>query len=305
MIVKTVYSSQLSDIGIRNLFRKCKIDKKLTCSNCGSNLLIGFDQRSYRCKKCWNRVSITAGTWIGSSRMSLRFWYEIIWCFVLSHSANKASRLLETEYKSVWSAYQTIRKAIYLESKLRKKKITGTIELDESFFGGTFKNLRKSIRMEFRRLGLNKRGGGAKYRKQPVFGIFKRNGEVYLESIPESTAKVLVPIIRKRIRLSSRVFSDTATPYAGLVGLGYIHKTVDHGKEEYVDGEIHINGLEGFWGLSKTNMHTYKGIKKKNWLLYLKEMEFRYNNRRVEFYEMAAKIIGILISYRKEVFVRS
>lgn len=305
MVIKTVYSSQLSDIGIRNLFRKCKVNQKLTCSKCKSTLLTGFDQRRYRCKKCWNKVSVTADTWIGASRLPLRFWYEIVWCFVLTHSAHKASRLLGAEYKSVWSTYQIIRKAFYFESKLRKKKITGTIELDESFFGGTFKNLRKSIRMELRRMGLNKRGGGAKYRKQPVFGIFKRNGEVYLEPIPEATAKVLVPIIKRRIKLSSKVFSDTATPYAGLVGLGYIHKTVDHGKEEYVDGEIHINGLEGFWGLSKTNMHTYKGIKKKNWILYLKEMEFRYNNRRANFDEIVAKIIGILISYKKEVFVTS
>lgn len=72
--------------------------------------------------------------------------------------------------------------------------------------------------------------------------------------------------------------------------------------EIYVDGRIHINGMEGFWGLSKTNMHTYKGIKKKNWLLYLKEMEFRYNTRKLNFEKQAIEIIKILMSYKKEHF---
>lgn len=247
---------------------------------------------------------MSSRTWLAKSRLPLRFWYEIAWCFVLAHSARKAGRLLEAPYKSVWSAYQRIRKTLLVTSKTRRK-FTRTVELDESFYGGTFKNLRKKVRMELRRLGLNKRGRGAKYSKQPVFGVFKRNGQVYLEPIPETTAKVLAPIIQKKVKLGSDVFSDTGTWYAGLVGLGYVHRTVDHGKEEYVDGEIHINGLEGFWGLSKTNMHTYKGIKKKNWLLYLKEMEWRYNNRGLKFTDQVTEIMKLLMTYRKEVFVRS
>lgn len=102
--------------------------------------------------------------------------------------------------------YQLIRKAIVQASKHGRKKITGTIELDESFYGGTFKNLRKQVCLELRRLGLNKRGGGAKYRKQPVFGIFKRNGQVYLEPIPEAKAKVLSPIITKKVKAGQMYF---------------------------------------------------------------------------------------------------
>jgi len=60
------------------------------------------------------------------------------------------------------------------------------------------------------------------------------------------------------------------------------------GKRSYVSGEVHINGIEGFWGLSKMNMGTYKGIKKKNWKYYLKEMEFPYNYRRLIFSEQVS-----------------
>ena len=265
--------------------------------------IIWVSDKRFRCKKCWKYGSLSTNTWLERSKCSLRFWYELVWNFVLCHSANKTGKLLGKEAKICWQGYQLIRKALVAASYRGRKKITGTVELDESFYGGTFKNLRKKVRQELRKLGLNKRGGGAKYRKQPVFGIFKRNGKVYLEPIPETKAKVLLPIITKRIRVGSDVFSDTGAWYAGLVGLGYVHKTVDHGKQEYVAGKVHTNGLEGFWGLSKTNMHTYKGIKKTNWLLYLKEMEFRYNNRHSSFDEMGVKIIKILMTYRRNNFV--
>lgn len=232
--------------------------------------------------------------------MSLRFWYEIAYCFAVSHSARKAGKLLEADPILCWKLYQTIRRAIEQASKEYKEKITGTLELDESFYGGTFKNLRKKVKAEFRRLGLNKRGGGAKYRKQPIFGIYKRNGQVYLELVSGAEAKILTPIIKKRIKLGSDIFSDEGTWYTGLVGLGYVHRTVDHGREEYVNGDVHINGIEGFWGLSKANMHTYKGIKKTNWIYYIKEMEFRYNNRQLSFDEIVEKLIALLLSYRKE-----
>lgn len=287
------------------MFVGCRFGKKVTCSKCKRDKLVGFDERSLRCKYCWHKVSVTAGTWIDKSRLPLRFWYEIIWCFVLTHSANKAGKLLSKDTKVCWVAYQIIRQAIYQSGNKGKQRFRGTVELDESFYGGTFKNLRKKVRLELRRLGLNKRGGGAKYRKQPVFGILERDGYVYLEPIPETKAKILAPIITKKIRIGSSVFSDTGSWYSGLVGLGYVHRTVNHGKEEYVNGEVHINGLEGFWGLSKTNMHTYKGIKKKNWLLYLKEMEWRYNNRDIKFHDQVTKIMKLLMTYRKESLVPS
>jgi transposase len=300
---RTVFSSKLTDRYVRNAFVKARDGKTVSCSRCLGKRILWDSDRRFRCKTCWTFGSITRGTCLERSKLTLRLWYELIWNFVLCHAANKTGKLLGVDVRICWQGYQLIRKALVYASYRSRKKITGTVELDESFYGGTFKNLRKHVRMELRRLGLNKRGGGAKYRKQPVFGIFKRNGQVYLEPIPEAKTKVLYPIVKKKVKLGSNIFSDTGTWYAGLVGLGYIHRTVDHGKEEYVDGEVHINGLEGFWGLSKTNMHTYKGIKKKNWLLYLKEMEFRYNNRHMSFDELVERIMIILMTYRKKSFV--
>ena len=150
--------------------------------------------------------------------------------------------------------------------------------------------------MRLRKLGLAKRGRGTKYLKQPVFGIYKRNGKVFLLPVPDTEREHLERIIKQKIKIKSKIYSDKWRAYAGLVGLGYIYSSVDHGKEEYVSGKIHINGMEGFWGLSKTNMQSYKEIKKKNWLYYLKEMEFRYNYRDLNHDELVGKIIEILMN---------
>jgi len=303
MTFRTVYSSQLTDKEIRKIFLQKRYSLKVSCRSCLKFTVLWISEREFRCKNCWSVCSFTTGTFLERSRLSLRLWYELLWCFTLSQAANKSGKLLRVDPKICWQTYQIIRRAIVQDSRRNKEQITGVVEIDESFYGGVFKNLRKETRRQYRLEGKAKRGRGAIYRKQPVFGIYKRNGSVYLELITECTKQELEPIITRKIKKETEVFSDALTSYNGLVGLGYVHESVDHGMEIYVNGRVHINGMEGFWGLSKTNMLTYKGIKKKNWTLYLKEMEFRYNNRKLNFSEIVEKLIAILITYRKESFV--
>ena len=42
----------------------------------------------------------------------------------------------------------------------------------------------------------------------------------------------------------------------------------------------HINGIEGFLSYAKKFLIKYNVISKKNFYLYLKEIEWRYNNRK-------------------------
>ncbi len=221
----------------------------------------------------------------------------MIWSNAVGHSANKAHKLLEAQRdQKVLHPYQTIREALLDYSRESWEKEEGIYETDEALYGGEWGNLRKHVKKGLREEGKAKRGRGAKARKQPVFGIYKRDDEqVYLELIDDFSPDTLEPIIEEAIEEKSEIFSDAWTGYNGLAGLGYLHSRVAHGKEEYVSGKVHINGIEGFWGLSSANMHTYNGIRKKNWKYYLKEMEFRYNYRNLDFGEQVDKIIEILM----------
>ena len=59
------------------------------------------------------------------------------------------------------------------------------------------------------------------------------------------------------------------------------------------NGKNHINGIENFWGYAKHRLSRFKGIKKENFLLHLKECEFRYNTKTAQenLYQKLLKLI--------------
>ena len=124
------------------------------------------------------------------------------------------------------------------------------------------------------------------------FGIFKRNGKVYTEIVPDCRRSTLQAVIRGRVGLESIIHTDGWRGYNGLVDLGYKkHFRVHHGKNEFARGKAHINGIESFWGYAKTRLSRFRGVHKKTFLLHLKECEFRFNFRDENLYPLILKII--------------
>ena len=68
----------------------------------------------------------------------------------------------------------------------------GEIEVDESYFGGHRKG---------------KRGRGAAG-KVAVFGLLKRNGQVYTVAVPNTQTATLLPIIREQVKPDSIVYTE-------------------------------------------------------------------------------------------------
>jgi transposase len=154
----------------------------------------------------------------------------------------------------------------------------GEIELDESYFGG-------------RRKG--KRGRGAAG-KVPVFGILERNGTVRVEVVRNVTAQSLLSMTIKTVRRGSIVYTDKFRGYDALMFCGYRHLRVDHGKR-FSSGKVYINGLEGFWSYAKERLIKFHGVSKEKFPLYLKEMEFRYNNRQQDIFPMLVQKLCNLV----------
>ena len=65
--------------------------------------------------------------------------------------------------------------------------------------------------------------------------------------------------------------------------------TLFHDKE-LVNNHNHTNGIEGFWSFAKERFHKYHGISKTNYPLYIKEMEFRFNHRNENVYNLLIDI---------------
>ena len=155
--------------------------------------------------------------------------------------------------------------------------VSGEVEVDESYFGAR------------RVKGL--RGRGARG-KTIVFGLFKRNGRVYTEIVPDCSKRTLQGIIRGRVELESVIHSDGWRGYDGLVDLGYQkHFRVEHGNNEFVNEHSHINGIESFWAYAKTRLVKFRGLQKHCFYFHLKECEFRFNHRHEDMYKMMLKML--------------
>lgn len=88
-----------------------------------------------------------------------------------------------------------------------------------------------------------------------------------------------------RSRISEAKFREIIKLFS--VDLGYKkHYRLDHGKDEFVRGKSHINGIEGFWGYAKTRLSKFKGMHKTTFYLHLKETEYRYNYRNENLYNL-------------------
>jgi len=94
--------------------------------------------------------------------------------------------------------------------------------------------------------------------------------------------------IKNKAKKGSVFYTDGWKSYASLQQYGK-HNIIDHDKE-LVNNRNHINGIEGFWSFAKERFHKYHGISKTNYPLYIKEMEFRFNNRNENVYKLLIDI---------------
>ena len=191
---------------------------------------------------------------------------KIIACFCVDLTAEQTTALVGMNRNTINHWYMVFRRAIYAHQMQEFEQIFGEAEVDESYFGAKRK---RGYR------GKLKRGRGTQ--KQPVFGIFKRNGKVYTEIVPNCKKVTLQPIIRGKVDPSTIIYSDSWRGYDGLVDVGYDkHFRVNHGSNEFSKGHgIHINGIENFWSFTKRRLSKFNGVKK-HFALHLKESEWRY-----------------------------
>ncbi len=210
------------------------------------------------------------------SKISERKTRQIIRYFALDLTASKTAEIVGLTRKSVNQIYLKIRTRI-AEERERASPFGGVVEVDESYFGA------RRVR--------GKRGRGASG-KTIVFGIFKRNGSVYTEIVPDCSKKTLQAVIRGRVSPETVIHSDKWRGYDGLVDVGYEkHFRVSHGSNQFADGNNHINGIESFWSFAKRRLQKFNGLPNHTFYLHLKECEYRFNNRNKNLFQLLIKLL--------------
>jgi transposase len=211
------------------------------------------------------------------SKISERKFLRVLRHFALDLTASRAAQLTGLTRKTVTTIFLRIRERISEECERASPFSSCEVEVDESYFGA------RRVR--------GKRGRGASG-KTIVFGIFKRNGCVYTEIVPDCKKATLPAIIRGRVSPEAVIHSDGWRGYDGLVDVGYSkHFRVNHGNNEFVRGTTHVNGIEGFWSFAKRRLQKFNGVSHQTFNLHLKECEYRFNNRNKNLYRELLKLL--------------
>jgi transposase-like protein len=232
-------------------------------------------RQSWTCTACGHHVHPTAGTIFHKSSTSLHLWFYAIYLMSSTRcgiSAKQLEREIGVNYKTALRMLRLIRTELMAQDD---NALSGQVEADETLVGGKMRN---SERREREALGWDRKRYDNE-KKTMVFGAVERGGRIKATVIPNSSGPTLRTKVGEYVVPGSMLFTDEYSGYSTLTGK-YVHRRIRHRDRIYVEGDVHTQSIEGFWGLFKTGVRGTHHAVSKRWLQsYLNEWAWRYNHR--------------------------
>jgi transposase-like protein len=251
------------------------------------NVISPFDENSvvwkcknnrYQCKTTGKYFNVKTATMFDNTKIELQKWFVAIW-LVTGHKKGISSYQLAKELgitqKSAWFMLSRIRACFGIENY---NELEGTIEADETFYGGKNKNRHNNKKAV-------KAYGRDFVDKVPILGMIERGGKMTAIVIKNTKKDNLQPEVRKYVKDGSVFIADDWVGYGGLNEF-YDHRTVKDISKGYhndYDPETHTNNIEGSWKLFKNSARdNYNHVSRKHIQWYVDEFVFKYNTRQVK-----------------------
>ncbi len=273
---KTLISLVNSCTKSRAYFRAVRWRGRRHCPWCKhSRKIYRLSNGKFKCSKCRKLFTEFSGTYLSGIKIPINRILYLLHLFVMGVPVFRISRVDKISRYGIGRLFNHFRQAIYdkAEKELRELVLSGKLELDETMFGGHRKG---------------KRGWGAAG-KRIVFGMYQRNGKVIFFPIPRRRAKHILPLVDKHTKEGSIYYTDDFRGYVSLVIRGR-HIRIRKEKGRPV-GKNNINGMEGCWSYAKNWLYHYRGVSRDYFHLYLKEIEFRFNNRDKDLFDELVNIL--------------
>jgi transposase-like protein len=268
----------------------------VVCPTCGSDKVSFLkNQLRWQCSvhHAKRQFSVKVGTIFEESPLGLDKWLPAMWLILNCKngiSSCEIARALGVTQKTAWFMLHRIRLA---QQGKQGGKLGGEVEVDETFIGGKSRNMHKAKRER-----VIKGTGGAD--KTVVMGMLERGGNVRAMVVDSRRKKELQKQVREHVEAGAAIFTDELLSYDGLES-DYRHAIINHAVE-YVDGNVHTNGMENFWSLLKRGLHgTYVSVEPFHLFRYIDEQAFRFNNRKMtdaeRFDTGVREIVGKRLTY--------
>jgi transposase len=228
---------------------------------------------SYQCPSCGFQVYPMAGTIFEKSRTPLTHWFYAIYLQTTTRNgvaAKELERQLNICYETALRMAHQIKK---LMGNQKPDKVTGHVEIDESYFGMKVVNMTKAQRMK-----ITDAEGNIMDNKTGVMGFVSRDGKVRTEVM--LGAKTFKDRVRDNVAKDAVIITDAHSGYSGLDIEFFKHEMINHLQGEYLRGGFHTNTIEGFWSqMKRTIKGTHIHVDAKYLQLYADEVAFRYMHR--------------------------
>lgn len=223
----------------------------------------------WRCasKGCRKDFTVKVGTVFESSHVPLHHWLLAAYLLCSSKkgiSSHQLMRTLGVTYKTAWFMTHRIREAMRSGTFTPMGGRGGVVEVDETFIG--------------RKRGVEKKRGYA--HKHTILTLVERGGTARSFHVDGTSAKDIVPVVRRNIARETRLMTDEASQYTKVGKEFAEHGVVQHGAGEYVRDDAHTNTVEGYYSIFKRGMKgIYQHCGEQHLHRYLAEFDFRYSNR--------------------------
>ena len=247
----------------------------------------------YWCLGCKKYFSVKFGTVMEHSKISYQYWAIATYQFATNLkgvSSMKLHRDLGITQAAAWFMVHRLREA--WKDLAGVDRMEGPVEVDEVYLGG----LEKNKHADKKRPG--SQGGAGKV---AVVGIKDRaTNRISASPVPETTKARLGDFVESHVEKGAEIYTDDNSAYAGLDN----HRSVNHSAGKYVDGMVHVNGMESFWALLRRGYTgTFHHLSAKHLHRYINEFAGRHNIRPHDTIDMmvmqAQNMVGKRLSYKQ------
>lgn len=255
--------------------KNCRWKDGKYCPHCKHNKVYEFkDNRRFRCAKCLKHFTATVGTIFEKSPIPLQKWYVAIYfvgCHKKGISSYQLAKNISVTQATAWFMLHRIRQTF----KQSQDKLSGVIQIDETFVGG--KNKNRHIHKK-----VVQRGDKTFKDKAMVVGFLDDKEKVRLRVMPKCAYEGLPNLVRDTVHNGSIIVTDEWKTYIQL-GTEYEHQACNHKRKKFVSDEgFTTNGIENiFMMVKKTIIGNYHNVSHKHLSKFVDEVAFRYNTRNV------------------------
>lgn len=241
------------------------------CPRCGNGKAYRVEDRALlQCQGCRYQVSVTAGTVMHRTHMSLRDWFWAAY-LVTTHTPGFSALQLQRQlglgrYETAWLMLQKLRRAMI---RPERDRIDGIVEVDETYVGG----------VEQGRRGGRKRESSKSIVVAAVEVRGRGTGRIRLGLVPDLSGPSLVGFVEATVAVGSTVRTDAWQGYVPLRHRGYDHHPTTQGAPK--EAAVLLPRVHRVFTHLKTWLWgTHRGVSPKHLGYYLDEFVFRFNRRR-------------------------